>query len=60
MFGPRKMTPDEFPSIEVAFIESVSAQVQYRALPRTSNTMWKGLANPVTTGQASVAAEVEE
>lgn len=60
MLGPRKMTPVALPSIEVALIESVSMQVQYKALPRTSNTMWKGLAKSVTTGQASVTVEVEE
>lgn len=55
------MTPtEELLSIEVALIESVSRHVQYKALPRTSRTMWNGLDRPVTTVVESVIADVVE
>lgn len=61
MLSPLRMTPeDELLSMEVALMESVSAQVQYRALPNMSSTMWNGLLRPETTVVESVIADVTE
>lgn len=55
------MTPDdELFSMEVALMESVLRQVQYRVLPSTSNAMWKGLDRSDTTFVESVTADVAE
>lgn len=61
MLSPLRITPEEeLLSIDVALIESVSAQVQYSARPNMSRTMWNGLLSPDTTADDSVMAEVTE